>query len=451
MFQAPPRQEQKREQEERSLQEKYQRTVRELRGGRYLDLSKDTQFSDAWLLLGVLLTGMGMLLDNAFLTGVALVLFVLALVSRLWNDLTLFGLHYERRFNETRAFLGETLDLTLEVRNQKFIPLAWLQIVDSFPAALPVEGQEIVIRQGSTSTGEFRTFWMPGPFQRLTRTFTIHCAHRGYFTYGPATVSTGDGFGLFDRKASPPGVAQIIVYPKLYAAAELRLPAKNPFGEQTSARRLFEDPLRTIGIRQWQPADGINRVHWKATARHQHLLSRLYEPSQEAQFLIFLNVATMDRYWQGVMPELLERAISVAASLAAIFSEQRAPVGLLANGVLPGSDQPIRLMPGRSHEQLLRILELLAAVQPLASGPAEKTLLAEAPRMPWGTTLVVVSAVVGDDLLAALLELDSAGRQIVLITLAEKPPDPLGLETNIQAFHLPHLVDDLIAPLQVAL
>jgi uncharacterized protein (DUF58 family) len=141
----------------------------------------------------------------------------------------------------------------------------------------------------------------------------------------------------------------------------------------------------------------------------------------------------------------------VAASLAAIFSEQRAPVGLLANGVLPGSDQPIRLMPGRSHEQLLRILELLAAVQPLASGPAEKTLLAEAPRMPWGTTLVVVSAVVGDDLLAALLELDSAGRQIVLITLAEKPPDPLGLETNIQAFHLPHLVDDLIAPLQVAL
>ena len=108
-------------------------------------------------------------------------------------------------------------------------------------------------------------------------------------------------------------------------------------------------------------------------------------------------------------------------------------------------------MPGRSHEQLLRILELLAAVQPLASGQAEKTLLAEAPRMPWGATLVVVSAVVGDELLAALLELDSAGRQIVLFTLAEKPPEPLGLETNIQTFHLPHLVDDLIAPLPVAL
>ena len=64
--------------------------------------------------------------------------------------------------------------------------------------------------------------------------------------------------------------------------------------------------MRTVGIREWQQADSLNRVHWKATARHQQLLSRVYEPSEDPQMLIFLNVATMARYWQGVLPEMQE-------------------------------------------------------------------------------------------------------------------------------------------------
>jgi uncharacterized protein (DUF58 family) len=160
--------------------------------------------------------------------------------------------------------------------------------------------------------------------------------------------------------------------------------------------------------------------------------------------MIVLNVATLPRYWQGIVPELLERAISVAGSLAAICIERRIPVGLVANGVLAGSDQPIRLLPGRSSEQLTRILELLAAIQPLASGQIEKTVLQEAPRLPWGATLLVVSAVVTEALSAALLELDQAGRQIILFTLAEAPPELIAYHARILVYHLSWLVDDLI-------
>ena len=424
----------------------YERLLKETRGERYLDLEKETQFSDAWIILGVLLTLIGLVLDNQFLLVVALSLFGVTAASWVWNQLSLFGLYYQRHLSETRAFLGETIELTLEVRNQKFLPLTWLEIVDVFPPDLLVDESRVVPNRAS-NLGEFRTFWMPGAFQRLRRHFTIHCTKRGYHTYGPATVSTGDGFGFFSRKAVGPEQDHIIVYPRLYSVAELRLPAKNPFGERSAQDRLFEDPLRTAGIREWQPADSLRRVHWKATARHQQMLSRVYEPSEEPQMLIFLNVTTLLRHWQGSIPELMERAISVASSLAALCVELRLPVGLISNGVLPGSDQPLRLLPGRSPNQLVRILESLAGITSFASLPIELMLLRESPRLPWGATLLVVTAIAHDDLLATLLDLDEAGREVMLFTLAEEPP--VRQMPGILVYHLPHLVEDLIAPAEV--
>ena len=58
--------------------------------------------------------------------------------------------------------------------------------------------------------------------------------------------------------------------------------------------------------------------------------------------------------------------------------------------------------------------------------------------------MLVVTAIAHDDLLAALTELQRAGRKVVLFTLAEQPPErdlP-----GIMVYHLPHLVEDLIAP-----
>ncbi len=416
------------------------------RGRRVVDLTKDTQFSSAWIVLGVGLTIGGFLLNSRFLLGAALSLFVIATVAWLWNYFALAGIEYTRRFSEVRAFMGETVELTLEVHNRKLLPVTWLQVVDIFPAVLPLDGAQISMN-GATNLGEFTSFWSVGAFGRLTRRFRVACTQRGYHIYGPASLASGDAFGLFSTQGLLPGQQRLIVYPRLYTATELGLPAKNPFGARVAETPLVEDPLRTAGIRDWQPTDGIKRVHWKATARHQALLSRLYEPSQEPQVMIFLNVATMERHWLGHFPELMERTISVAGSLATLCAEMRLPIGLIANGFLPGSDQPLRLLPGRSPDQIVHILELLAAVTAFATEPIEGLLLREARRLPWGATLLVVTAIAHEGLLSSLQELHHAGRRVVLFTLAERPPERS--LPGVSIYHLPHLVEDLIAPVTV--
>lgn len=412
-----------------------------------IDTSKDTQFSDAWLILGVLLSIIGVASNNGFFTASGVALWVVAGIGWLWNRASLVGLRYERTLSEVRAFQGETIQLTLEVHNQKLLPLTWLRIRDTFPPELPLADKDILMNP-ATNLAEFHSFWMPGAYQRIRRSFAIACTTRGFHQFGPATVSTGDGFGFFNTEVQWPVPQRLIIYPRIYSVAELGLPSKSPFGEIRANKSLFEDPLRTVGIREWQSSDSQRRVHWKATARQQQLLSRVYEPSEEQQIQIFLNVTTMARHWHGYIPELQERAISVAGSLAALAIADRRATGIIANGALPGSDQPIRLLPGRSPNQLLHILELLAAVTPFATAPIESLLLTEAPRMPWGATLVVVTAIAHDDLLAALLDLAAAGRRLVLFTLAEEPPSQF--LPHLTVFHLPHLIDDLVTPTAIA-
>jgi uncharacterized protein (DUF58 family) len=410
---------------------------------RRIDPTKDTQFSDAWIIIAIALTVAGVALNSRYLTGAAALLLAIAGVAWIWARVSLAGVSYERTFSEIRAFRGETVELALSVRNRKPVPLTWLTIRDTFPQELPVAEKDLVANP-VTNLADFSTFWMIGPYQRITRRYEVECVERGFHSYGPVEAQTGDGFGFFSRRTLFADVQRLIIYPHLYSVTELRLPSKNPFGEARGSGRLFEDPLRTVGIRAWQESDSPRRVHWKATARQQTLLSRVYEPSEEQQVMLFLNVATLERHWHGYLPELQERTISVAGSLAALAAELRLPVGLIANGALPGSDQPLRLLPGRGPNQLVRILELLAAVTPFATGPIETMLLHEAPRMPWGATLVVVTAIAHNDLLATITDLAAAGRKVVLFTLAKEPPATL--MPGVTIYHLPHLIDDLITP-----
>ncbi len=390
-------------------------------GKRTRNMQVQEQFSDAWFALALLLTVAGLIwrLDGLLLMAGLLVTIVA--VSWLWNQMAPYGLHIERHFSVRRAFVGETVELSLRVSNRKFLPLSWLRISDTFPLALPLADHP-VSKRGDTNQGEFSTFWSLKWYQRITRHYRLQAAARGFYRFGPATLETGDLFGLFRTTHQWPLEDLLIVYPQIVPLSELGLPAKEPFGDLRATQFMFEDPVRTVGARDYRPEDDFRRLHWKATARRQKLQTRVLEPATSHNLIVALNVATLAQHWRGVIPEVLEQAISVAASVAYYSVQQRWPTGLLVNGALPRSDQPIKVMPGRSPGQITAILEMLAAVTPFATSPIEKLLLAESPRLPWGSTLVLVSAIITEEIAAALLDLKRMGRRLALISL---DPDPL--------------------------
>ena len=71
-------------------------------------------------------------------------------------------------------------------------------------------------------------------------------------------------------------------------------------------------------------------------------------------------------------------------------------------------------------------MEGLAAVSPIATRQIEDLLRLESPKLPWGSTLVVVTAAVTPELKASLADLKAEGRRLVLVSLeALEEDDPL--------------------------
>jgi uncharacterized protein (DUF58 family) len=100
-----------------------------------------------------------------------------------------------------------------------------------------------------------------------------------------------------------------------------------------------------------------------------------------------------------------------------------------------GADQPIRVPPGRGPDQLSFVLEALAGVTSFTTTSFERFLLRESSRMAWGATLVVVTAVVTNEVLASLDRLRDAGRRVVLVALTAEAPEP---PPGLLIYHAPN-------------
>src|SRR5262249_48196638 len=95
--------------------------------------------------------------------------------------------------------------------------------------------------------------------------------------------------------------------------------------------RLFEDPSRIAGIREYQAGDPLNRVHWPSTARTGQLQCKVYEATTMAGATILLDFHQGGYYPQGE-PHRSELAVTAAVSLANALYRRAHPSGRTPNG-----------------------------------------------------------------------------------------------------------------------
>lgn len=387
---------------------------------------------------GLLFLLLGIAFASATLLGLGVFLLSATLLARWWTKHALDDMCYERIMSENRAFENEVISLTLRLRNEKVLPVPWLSVLDSVPEGTLIGETQASVSETPGYVYLERTAGLGG-YERIDWPLQLRAPGRGYYRLGPARWRTGDIFGFYPTERETTQVDPIIVYPRLYALPKLSLPAGRPFGGFKGHERIFEDPGRIAGMRDYQPGDPMRRIDWKASARRQSLQSRIYEPSASMHLLIALNVHTTATTF-GFVTDSLERLLSVTASVAYVSFEDGYALGLIANGAYLDADRPMRIPIGRSADQLMRILEALAVIGPLTTTTLETAIDREARSFPFGGTLVCVTAQMGPALAASLRRVAGAGHKVTVLSVAEE-----AWEEDLGRIEVHHILDAVVA------
>lgn len=368
--------------------------------------------------------------------------FVLAwLLARLWIWRAWRNLEIRRHF-EDRVFLDETATFHLRLANTGRLPIPWVRVEDRLPHRL-------------TRQDAFRAIVSLLPHESRTLEYSIPAGRRGYYPIGPMRIILGDVFGFYTRSMATAEPSYLTVYPKILPLAQLGLPSKSAFGTLKTHEILYEDPARVVGVRDYVPGDSLRKINWKTSASVGRLQVRKFEPAITLETLVFLNL-NLEEYDLAYAEGASELAITTAASLAAHLSELRQPVGLVSNGrdlaaaeqddepdaprglsapqpweidrrgvdelgfATPGSVavkvQPtIAVPPGKGRLHLMRVLEALARAQLHNGQPLASLLRQQAVRLPWGSTVVVITWGRAFGLTEALIGLRRSGFNVVVM------------------------------------
>ncbi|MCD6358902.1 MAG: DUF58 domain-containing protein, partial [Dehalococcoidia bacterium] len=265
----------------------------------------------------------------------------------------------------------------------------------------------------------------------------LNCQKRGYYPLGPLTVTSGDIFGLYPRSTTEQSVEHLIVYPRIFPVAQMDIPSLHPLGDTKAEQRIFEDPTRTIGVRDYTPRDSLRHVHWKASARHQNLQVKVFESTTTLKVAMFLAVDSFqqDRTFDE---ENFELGISTAASIANYILEERNSVGLFVNSRLADSEQPAEILPRSREEQLVNILEALAKVTPLPSSSFEDFLQSERGSLPWGTTIILIFSQPLPSQVSLLANLRESGYKLLALQIGgERKINDISHNTEWQSITQP--------------
>lgn len=336
---------------------------------------------------------------------VLIILYLMAgagVFSHWWSRKAARAVRVERVLVE-RAFYGETIDVRVAIKNTSRLPVLWLQARETLPSELSAAGNT---QQALSLAGR----------GRADLEYRLDCKKRGYYAIGPLTLFSGDFLGLSRPQTQLSPASRLTVFPKIIPLVGLKLPMHSPLGTLRHTQPIFEDPSRARGKRDYVGGDSLRRVDWKASAASGKLQVKLFEPSIAMETMIFLN---MNQAEYGIKERFSasELAVTTAASIADWTVRARQAIGLATNGADPlAEDQLAVPAPPRSGRgALMRLLELLARVQTAEGEPLVELIQREMVQLAWGSSLIVITNRVSDELFETLFQARRRGLEAILI------------------------------------
>jgi uncharacterized protein (DUF58 family) len=191
-------------------------------------------------------------------------------------------------------------------------------------------------------------------------TLEITPLRRGHLRFQGVTLARPDPLGLIQALKSITLPQSLLVLPKRYPMAEIRIAGSRKYQPGGVAlASTVGDSEEFVSLRDYRAGDPMRRIHWKSFAR----LGRPVVKEYLDEFFV-RHALVLDTFTSHAGDPVFEEAVSVAASVAISMQTQESLLDLMFVG-----PEAYCFTAGRGVAYTEQLLEVLACVGPCRDKP----------------------------------------------------------------------------------
>lgn len=305
------------------------------------------------------------------------------------------------------------------------------------------------------SPEEVRAVHLPIASVAATLLWPLTARQRGRFSLATVHVGTPSPFGLWEIRRAIPAACEVRSYPDLRpeqrSVAALFL---NRGNTGTHAQRLVGKGREFEKLREYLPGDPAEDIHWRATAKRQHPVTKVFQLERTQEVYLVLDASRLSARpatrsaaaptagANEPVETVLDRCVSAALLLAAVAERQGDLFGVIAFD--DRVRRFVRARTGRGHFAVCR--DALHHLQSRPVSPDFEDLCATLRVRLRRRALVVFLTALDDSVLAEsfVRGADLIARQHLVQVIQPRPP---GAEPAFSPRRPVQTGDDLYAAL----
>jgi len=286
-------------------------------------------------------------------------------------DTALEGIEYERHLTRLLAAPDESMEMVSTITNRRHRLLPFLRLIEYLPKEAAVQttvGLHLLALRGSAALSS-SLYLMPR--SKLERRVRFSLPNRGRYTFPGAELSGGDFLGLNEKRERLESFCEVVVYPREADVSDLEENFGGYLGDLSVRRFIIEDPVLTIGFRDYTGREPLKAISWQQSARLNRVMVKNYDYTTEPSVTVLLNVEC-DAHGRE---ELLESCFSITHTICRILEERGIKYDFFTNATTAGAFQSWDYLgEGLGERHFLTILEGLGRASYLQTEPFAATL-----------------------------------------------------------------------------
>lgn len=260
-------------------------------------------------------------------------------------------LRFEYQYDRLLAEPGQEITMTSTVKNFGRLPLFYVRLAEFFTREVRVD-PKAKQRGRYNRSGEYRTdtSFILMPYRQYTATLRFSLPHRGVYELGHYYLQNGDYLGVSAHVHSGELDRKIVVMPERCSNAGILRVLGGYLGDISVRRFLLEDPILTVGCRDYTGNEPLKSIAWVQSARTGKTLVKQYDHTVEANATVLLNL-------QGGTEEEREECLRITRTVCEELETKRITYDFYTNGDIRTAQRDLTwLAKGLGQQHYLTIM-----------------------------------------------------------------------------------------------